>query len=181
MFIMTADCYNQNQEKSTMTFIYWNLQNLNNVIINKTKVLLSQAKLSYLAFQFFDFEHIWWRLFWAYLMKVILSIPDEGYFEHTWWRLFWAYLMKVILSITDEGYFERTWWRLFLAYLMKVILSVPDEDYFERTWWRLFWAYLMKVILSVNDDGYFEWTWWRLFQKRIVCTTFDILHMFFLF
>jgi hypothetical protein len=29
-------------------------------------------------------------------MKVILSIPDEGYFERTWWRLFWAYLMKVI-------------------------------------------------------------------------------------
>jgi len=29
-------------------------------------------------------------------MKVILSLPDEGYFELTWWRLFWAYLMKVI-------------------------------------------------------------------------------------
>ena len=51
--------------------------------------------------------------FWAYLMKVILSVPDEGYFERTWWRLFWAYLMKVILSVPDEGYFERTWWRLF--------------------------------------------------------------------
>jgi hypothetical protein len=31
-------------------------------------------------------------------MQVILSIPDEGYSEHTWWRLFWAYLMKVIHS-----------------------------------------------------------------------------------
>jgi hypothetical protein len=29
-------------------------------------------------------------------MKVILGVPDEGYFERTWWRLFWAYLMKVI-------------------------------------------------------------------------------------
>jgi hypothetical protein len=76
--------------------------------------------------------HTWWRLFLAYLMKVILSIPDEGYFEHTWWRLFWAYLMKVILSIPDEGYFER--------HLMKVILSV--------TWWRLFWAYLMALHFS---------------------------------
>jgi hypothetical protein len=36
------------------------------------------------------------RLFWVYLMKVILSVPDEGYFECTWWRLFWVYLMKVI-------------------------------------------------------------------------------------
>jgi hypothetical protein len=42
-------------------------------------------------------------------MKVILSVPDEGYFECTWWRLFWVYLMKVILSVPDEGYFECTW------------------------------------------------------------------------
>ena len=84
--------------------------------------------------------------FWAYLMKVILSVPE--------WRLFWAYLMKVILSVPDEGYFERTWRRLFWAYLMKVILSVPDEGYFEHTWWRLFWAYVMKVILSEPDEGY---------------------------
>ena len=60
-------------------------------------------------------------------MKVILSVPDEGYSERTWWRLFWAYLMKIILSVSDEGYSECTWWRLFWVYLMKVILSVPDE------------------------------------------------------
>ena len=29
-------------------------------------------------------------------MKVILSVSDEGYSERIWWRLFWAYLMKVI-------------------------------------------------------------------------------------
>ena len=87
---------------------------------------------NYMAFQPFDFERTWWRLFWAYLMKVILSVPDEGYFEHTWWRLFWAYLMTVILSIPDEGYFERTWWRLFWVYLMKVILSIPDERLFQK-------------------------------------------------
>jgi hypothetical protein len=95
--------------------------------------------------------------FWVYLMKVILSAPDEGYFECTWWWLFWVHLMKVILSVPDEGYFECTWWRLFWVYLMKVILSVPDEGYFECTWWRLFWVYLMKVILSVPDEGDFEW------------------------
>ena len=63
-------------------------------------------------------------------MKVILSVPDEGYYsnvsdegysERIWWRLFWAYLMKVIT----------------VTYLMKVILSVYDEGYSERTWWRL--------------------------------------------
>ena len=92
--------------------------------------------------------------FWAYLTKVILSVPDEGYSERTWRRLFWAYPMKVILGVPDEGYSERTWWRLLWAYLMKVILSVPDEGYSERTLRRLFWAYLMKVILSVPDEGY---------------------------
>jgi hypothetical protein len=46
-------------------------------------------------------------------MKVILSVPDEGYSG-------WAYLMKVIQA-------ERTWWRLFS-------LSVPDEGYSERSW-----------------------------------------------
>ena len=94
------------------------------------------------------------------------------YIKCTW--LFWAYLMKVILSVPDEGYSERIWWRLFWAYLMKVILSVPDEGYSERTWWRLFWAYLMKVILSVPDEGYSERTWWSLFKKPVVCTKFDI-------
>jgi hypothetical protein len=120
------------------------------------------------------YKSIWWRLFWVYLMKVILSLPDEGYFESTWWRLFWVYLMKVILSLPDEGYFESTWWRLFWVYLMKVILSLPDEGYFEFTWWRLFWIYLMKVILSLPDEGYFESTWWSLFQKLILHTKFDI-------
>jgi hypothetical protein len=61
----------------------------------------------------FSAHDMFFRLFWAYLMKVILSVPDEGYFEHTWWRLFWVSLMKVILSVPDEGYFEHTWWRFF--------------------------------------------------------------------
>jgi hypothetical protein len=41
------------------------------------------------------------------------SVSDAGYSERTWWRLFWVYLMKVILSVPDEGYSKRTWWRLF--------------------------------------------------------------------
>jgi hypothetical protein len=61
-------------------------------------------------------------------MKVILSVP-EGYSERTWWSLFWTYLMKVILNVPEEGYSERTWWRLFWTYMMKVILNVPDEGY----------------------------------------------------
>ena len=33
-------------------------------------------------------------------MKVIMNVPDEGYYERTcyertWWRLLWTYLMKV--------------------------------------------------------------------------------------
>jgi hypothetical protein len=102
--------------------------NINNVDTNKKNTMkitififlwileisiFSISCFCFLAFQSFDFECTWWRLFWVYLMKVILSVPDEGYFECTWWRLFWVYLMKVILSVPDEGYFECTWWRLF--------------------------------------------------------------------
>jgi hypothetical protein len=126
---------------------------------------MASTTLNYLAFQSFDFERTWWRLFWAYLMKVILSVLDEGYFERTSWRLFWAYFMKVILSVLDEGYFERTWWRLFWAYLMKVILSVLDEGYFERTWWRFFVetrrAHLIWYLL-------FYFIWRTLCQKRFI-------------
>jgi hypothetical protein len=117
--------------------------------------------LHYLAFQSVDYERTWWRLFWAYLMKAILSVPDEGYSERTWWRLFWAYLMKVILSVPDEGYSERTWWRLFWAYLMKAILSVPDEGYSERTWWRLF----QKLAMYTKFDIYLFFVL-LLFKRR---------------
>jgi hypothetical protein len=58
--------------------------------------------------------------------------------------------MKVILSVPDEGYSERTWWRLFCVYLMKVILSVPDEGYSACTWWRLF----QKRIVCTKFDIY---------------------------
>ena len=90
--------------------------------------------------------------------------------------MFWhrAYLMNVILSVPDECCSERTWWWLFWAYLMNVILSVPDECCSERTWWMLFWTYLMNVILNVPDECYSERTWWRLFQKPVVRTKFDI-------
>ena len=43
----------------------------------------------------------------TYLMKVILSVPDEGYSER--------HLMKVILSVPDEGYY------------------VPDEGYSRKS------------------------------------------------
>ena len=57
-------------------------------------------------------------------MKVILSVPDEGYSECTWWRLFWAYMMKVIVSVPDEGYSERTWWRLFQKRVVRIKFDI---------------------------------------------------------
>jgi hypothetical protein len=76
-------------------------------------------------------EHTWWRLFWAYLMKVIMSIPDEGYSEHTWWRLFWAYLMKVILSIPDEGYSRK----LFMGTKLDLYVLYHTTPYSCRLPW----------------------------------------------
>jgi hypothetical protein len=99
-------------------------------------------------------------------MKVILSVPDEGYSERTWWRLFWAYLMKVILSVPDEGYSERTWWRLFWAYLMKVILSVPDEDYSRNVSCALHLISTLLLLLLYKMNKSFnvlkKWGWVQL-------------------
>jgi hypothetical protein len=57
-------------------------------------------------------------------MKVIMSVPDEGYYERTWWRLLWAYLMKVIMSVPDEVYYERTWWRLFQKHVVHTNFNI---------------------------------------------------------
>jgi hypothetical protein len=32
-------------------------------------------------------------------MKVILSVPDEGYFERTWWRLFQKHIERTTFDI----------------------------------------------------------------------------------
>jgi hypothetical protein len=68
---------------------YWNLQFLNNVIINKTKVLLPDLSrfwlsclvplvypktLNYLAFQYFDFECTWWRFFQKRVVRTKFDI-----------------------------------------------------------------------------------------------------------
>ena len=57
---------------------YWNLQFLNNIIIYKTKVLLPQAYVTladyYLAFQSFDFDRTWWRLFQKRVVRTKFDI-----------------------------------------------------------------------------------------------------------
>ena len=57
---------------------YWNLQFLNNVSINKTKVLLLQSYVTladyYLAFQSFDFDRTWWRLFQKRVVRTKFDI-----------------------------------------------------------------------------------------------------------
>jgi hypothetical protein len=87
-------------------------------------------------------------------MKVIMRVPDEGYYEGTRWRLLWEYQMKVIMRVPDEGYYEGTRWRLLWEYQMKVIMRVPDEGYYESTRWRLLWEYQMKVIMRVPEEGH---------------------------
>jgi hypothetical protein len=100
-----------------------NFQFLIIVIIVKIKAPLSHVRVTlvYFGCSVFDpsvscSQNVW--IIWLSNL-LTLSVPDEGYSERTWWRLFWAYLMKVILSVPDEGYSERTWWRLFWSYLMK--------------------------------------------------------------
>jgi hypothetical protein len=50
---------------------YWNLQFLNNVIINKTKVLLPQA---YVTLTDYYFDRTWWRLFQKRVVRTKFDI-----------------------------------------------------------------------------------------------------------
>jgi hypothetical protein len=60
-------------------------------------------------------------------MKVILSVPDEGYFERTWWRLLrtWWRLL-------------RTWWRLFQKRVVHTIFDI--------------YVIIIIIVLSQNDS-----------------------------
>jgi hypothetical protein len=70
---------NRNVKIGNMIY-YWNLQFLNNIIINKTKVLLPQAYVTladyYLAFQSFNFVRTWWRLFQKRVVRTKFDIYD---------------------------------------------------------------------------------------------------------
>ena len=58
-------------------------------------------------------------------MKVILNVPDEGYSERTWWRLFWAYLMKVIPETRSADYI---WYlRVFFTLAYKILQENFEE------------------------------------------------------
>jgi hypothetical protein len=50
---------------------YWNLQFLNNVIINKTKALLPQA---YVTLADYYFDRTWWRLFQKRVVRTKFDI-----------------------------------------------------------------------------------------------------------
>jgi hypothetical protein len=121
-----------------------NFQFLIIVIIVKIKAPLSHVRVTlvYFGCSVFDpsvscSQNVW--IIWLSNL-LTLSVPDEGYSERTWWRLFWAYLMKVILSVPDEGYYERTWWTLFQKRVVRTkfdinffIKEIPSTTYNEVT------------------------------------------------
>jgi hypothetical protein len=46
-------------------------------------------------------------------MKVILSVPDEGYFERTWWRLFQKRVVRTkfdVYVLLNETYNRVCFW-----------------------------------------------------------------------
>jgi hypothetical protein len=57
--------------------------------------------------------------------KCSILLPAK--FLYTWWRFFWAYRMKVILSVNDDGYFEWTWWRLFQKRIICTTFDIKIE------------------------------------------------------
>ena len=96
-------------------------------------------------------------------MKVILSVPDEGYFERTWWWLFWAYLMMVILSVPDDGYFERTWWWLFQKTSCTLhLIYLPHEQHNRRLYNLNVMSRRFGIIFPFRGDCVGEYLIWSI-------------------
>ena len=57
-------------------FVFFSIKSFNErMVYIRPFGFIAPETLNYLSFQTFDFER--------HLMKVILSVPDEGYFERT--------------------------------------------------------------------------------------------------
>ena len=99
-------------------FFYWNLQFLNNVIINKTKVLLLQSRVTladfgFIVSKFFNYFAFQIFRFWAFLIK---GVPERRrahlwYLRFYWWRWtviqpqfhinVWSYSLTLIVCLVQ--------------------------------------------------------------------------------
>ena len=73
---------------------YWNLQFLNNVIINKTKVLLHQAQVILV-----DVGYSVYTLWFYYSQNIKLFGFPIFRFERTWWKLFQKRVVRIKFDI----------------------------------------------------------------------------------
>ena len=100
--------------------------------MDRHKVLLSIFWFERTRWRLFQ-KRTWWRLLWAYLMKVIMSVPDEGYYER--------HLMKVIMSVPDEGYSRNALYALNSISMFHSLLLV-------------IWNWTNVKICSLNETFY---------------------------
>jgi hypothetical protein len=59
--------------------------------------------------------------------------------------------MKVILSVPDEGYFERTWWRLFQKRVVRTkfdIYFLITENMFPYLTLFVYWFFFGQILPS---------------------------------
>jgi hypothetical protein len=79
-----------------------------------------------LTLKYIKFQRTWWWLFWAYLMMVILSVPDDGYFERTWWWLFRKHVVRFFWSFFCLFVFFLVCFFFFIKFLEFEDHSVVD-------------------------------------------------------
>jgi len=98
---------------------YWNLQFLNNVIINKTRVLL--LAILFRPFGFYSSQKF--KLF-GFPIFQMLSVPDEGYSKNALYTLnlismfLFSYIKFMVICLVGE----RTW--------STDLLQVTDKRYY---------------------------------------------------
>ena len=119
--------------------------------------------LNYLAFQSFDIEHTWWRLF----LKRVLHTKLFG-FPIFW---LWAYLFKVISGFLAFQSFdiERTWWRLFQKHVLhaRLYIYIFTFNFYSTGRFRL-----NRLILFMTGLQH-----WRNYKKMEHVTINLLLHV----
>jgi hypothetical protein len=73
-------------------------------------------------------------------MKVILSVPDEGYSECTWWRLFQKHVVCTLLNIyiVIKHKIEIDQNTIQCLYFCRQVINVVFKSWeFEKRVWKL--------------------------------------------
>ena len=137
-----------------------------------------------MAFQSFDFEHVWGRLFHKRVLHTKFDIYNLYYYH---WvdtsaggQLVPEGIIHQVVSVLTLTWFIRFFYYWNFQFL-KILIIIKTEVLLPLAWVTLanfgYSVYALWFSSSQRPLNYlafqsfnFERTWWRLLQKRVECT-----------